>query len=230
MRYSSLKECIDDLEKHGELIRIQEEVDPYLEMAEIHRRVFQVQGPALLYERVKGSPFPAVSNLFGTLKRSRFIFRSTLKGVQRLIELKADPAAFFKRPWRYLGLPQTLLNTLPKKQATGPVFSHTTTVDQLPQIQCWPKDGGAFILLPQVYTEDLEQPGILHSNLGMYRIQLNGNEYVPNQQVGLHYQIRRDIGIHHTQAVRQGRPLKVSIFVGGPPAHTFAAVMPFNRS
>ena len=105
-------------------------------------------------------------------------------------------------------------------------FKHSTTIDQLPQIQCWPDDGGPFVLLPQVYTEDLDHPGVMNANLGMYRIQLSGNEYIQNEEVGLHYQIRRDIGIHHANALKRGEPLRVSIFIGGPPAHTFSAVMP----
>jgi len=226
VRYKSLKACVNDLEQNGHLLRIREEVDPYLEMAEIHRRVFQANGPALFFEQVKGSPFPAVSNLFGTLERSRFIFRSTLKWVKRLMELKADPSRFMKNPRRYAGLSLIGTNILPKKVRNGPIFYEKTLIEHLPQIQSWPDDGGPFILLPQVYSEDPCRPGIMKSNLGMYRIQLAGNAYRSNREIGLHYQIRRDIGVHHTSAAEKGEPLRVSIFIGGPPAHTFAAVMP----
>src|SRR5690606_32459881 len=102
MAYSSLRACIEDLERHGMLVRVREEVDPYLEMAAIHRRVYERGGPALLFERVKGSRFPAVSNLFGTLERARFLFRDTLERVQTLVRLKYDPLAALKRPWRSL--------------------------------------------------------------------------------------------------------------------------------
>lgn len=226
MRYKSLKQCVDDLDRNGHLIRIAQEVDPHLEMAEIHRRVYQAGGPAIYYAHVKGSPFPAVSNLFGTLERSRFIFRSTLQWVQRLIEIKADPPAFLRAPWKAMGVANIALNTLPKKVRSGPVLANRTTIDQLPQVQCWPNDGGPFVLLPQVYTEDPDNPGIMQSNLGMYRVQLSGNAYAQNKEIGLHYQIRRDIGIHHSNALKRGEPLNVSIFIGGPPAHTFGAVMP----
>ena len=226
MRYKSLKQCVDDLERNGHLIRIEQEVDPHLEMAEIHRRVFQANGPAIFYANVKNSPFPAVSNLFGTLDRSRFLFRSTLRWVQRLVEVKADPIAFLRAPWRAMGIARIAFNTLPRKVYFGGVLKHSTRIDQLPQIQCWPDDGGPFVLLPQVYTEDPDQPGVMNANLGMYRIQLSGNEYIQNEEIGLHYQIRRDIGIHHANALRRGEPLRVSIFIGGPPAHTFSAVMP----
>ncbi|GAB6093859.1 UbiD family decarboxylase [Desulfatiferula olefinivorans] len=226
MIYRSLKECVTDLERHGRLVRIDRPVDPYLEMAEIQRRVYENQGPAVFYPSVMGSPFPAVSNLFGTLDRCRFIFRSTLSRVKRLIAAKADAAAVLKAPWKHASLPLTALCALPRRCSRGPVQEGTTTLSSLPQIVSWPDDGGAFILLPQVYSESPVRPGIMHSNLGMYRVQISGNDYVPDREAGLHYQIRRDIGIHHAEALAAGRALPVSIFVGGPPAHTFAAVMP----
>ena len=226
MTHRSLREAVDDLERAGQLVRIVDEVDPNLEMAEIQRRVYEAQGPAVLFERVAGSPFPAVSNLFGTMERCRFLFRHTLARVQRVVELKADPPAAWRRPWRYVGAPFTALRALPRRVRSGPVLAHRTSVDQLPQVRSWPDDGGPFITLPQVYSEDPDAPGPMRSNLGMYRIQLAGNEYAPGQEIGLHYQIHRGIGVHHSAAVRRGERLRVSIFVGGPPAHTFAAVMP----
>ena len=226
MTYKSLMDCVLDLERHKHLVRVREEVDPNLEMAEIHRRVFQAGGPAVFYEKVKGSPFPAVSNLFGTLDRSRFIFRGTLDRVKKLVRAKADPTAVLKDPASLFSLPLGALHALPKPAFAAPaVLAHTTSLKLLPQIKSWPMDGGAFILLPQVYTENPDKPGIMNSNLGMYRIQISGNRYEPDREIGLHYQIRRDIGIHHAAALRRGEKLKVSIFVGGPPAHTFAAVM-----
>mgnify|MGYP002382240363 CR=1 FL=1 len=78
MYYSSLRACANDLEKNGKLIRIKTEVDPNLEMAEIHRRIYQKQGPAILFEKVAGSPFQAISNLYGTNERTDWIFRKTL--------------------------------------------------------------------------------------------------------------------------------------------------------
>ena len=227
MPYSCLRDAVRDLEKHGMLLRISEEVDPNLEMAEIHRQVYDRQGPAILYERVKGSPFQALSNLYGTFERTAFLFRDTLEGVKRVIELKKDPANFFKRPGRYLSAPFTALSALPwKYPLPAPVTYGATTIDQLPQIKSWPMDGGAFITLPQVYTEDPEMPGVMHSNLGMYRIQLSGNQYVPNEEIGLHYQLHRGIGVHHTKYNRLDAPFRCSIFVGGLPSHAFAAIMP----
>ncbi|MCB0395386.1 MAG: UbiD family decarboxylase [Flavobacteriales bacterium] len=226
MAYSSLRECILDLEKHGHLLRIRDEVDPHLEMAAIHRRVFAEDGPAVFFEKVKGSPFPAVSNLFGNLDRSRFMFRDTLPRVKELIAAKADPASVLKRPFAHAGLGLFARFALPKKVSNGPVTFKETTLSALPQIKAWPMDGGAYIFLPQVYTEDPDHPGVMQSNLGCYRVQMSGNDFVPDREMGLHYQIHRGIGVHQSKANKLGQPLKVSIFVGGPPSHSFAAVMP----
>ena len=227
MKYNSLQDCVIDLERNGYLVRIKEEVDPNLEMAEIHLRVFEAKGPAIFFENIKGCSFPAVSNLFGTLERSKFIFRNTLHKVEKLIEVKTDPLGIIKNPAKYSGVPFTALKALPRKSRwSNPVLYNEATIDKLPLIKCWPEDGGAFITLPQVYTEDINKPGIMNSNLGMYRIQLNGNNYTLNKEVGLHYQLHRGIGVHQTKSNAKGKPLKVSIFMGGPPAHTFSAVMP----
>ncbi len=226
MGYASLRACVSDLERTGQLVRIDEEIDARLEAAEIQRRVYQAQGPALLFTRVKGCRFPMVSNLFGTLERTRFLFRDMLEAVRHLVELKIDPANFWKDPWRYRDVPRTLWFLRPKFVRSGLILEATTTIGELPQLVSWPNDGGAFITLPQVYTEDADRPGWRHSNLGMYRIQLSGNQYEPDRQIGLHYQIHRGIGVHHAAALRKGVPFRVSIFIGGPPAMTLSAVMP----
>ncbi|WP_316805642.1 UbiD family decarboxylase [Pedobacter nototheniae] len=226
MAYKSLAECVNDLEKHGHLIRIKEEVDPYLEMAAIHLRVFENNGPALLFENVKGSPFPAVSNLFGTLERSKFIFRDTLPKVQQLVSLRSDPMKALKNPFKYAGSAMSALSALPMKTPSAKHKFLKTSISKLPQIVNWPMDGGPFVTMPQVYTEDVDKPGILNANLGMYRIQLGGNDYIQDKEIGLHYQIHRGIGVHQAKANALGLPLKVSIFVGGPPSHPLAAVMP----
>ncbi len=227
MAYTSMSDCLADLEKTGQLIRIHEEVDPHLEMAAIHLRVYAAGGPALYFEHVKGCRYPAVSNIFGTLDRSRYIFRNSLEQVRQIINLKNDPMQALKHPLKNMSSGWAAINALPKKvsPAYGKNFE-STTISALPLIEHWPMDGGAFVTLPQVYTEDIDQPGIGASNLGMYRIQLTGNEYVLNEEIGLHYQLHRGIGVHQTKANRKGQPLKVSIFIGGPPAHTVAAVMP----
>ncbi|HHM20395.1 MAG TPA: UbiD family decarboxylase [Bacteroidetes bacterium] len=226
MAYKNLYDCLMDLEKNGHLRRIKKEVDPNLEMASIHREVYASGGPALLFEKVKGSPFMAASNIYGTNERTAFIFRKTLPKVRKVIELKADPTRFLKQPLPYLSAPWTALTALPMKTRRAPVLYGQTTIGQLPQIKSWPMDGGAFITLPQVLTLPPADSNIMHSNLGMYRIQLSGNEYTANREVGLHYQLHRGIGIHHTAYNQSDEPFRCSVFVGGPPAHAFAAIMP----
>ena len=227
MSYSSLEACLLDLERTGQLLRIKEQVDPNLEMAAIHLRVYEQKGPAILFENVKGSKFRAASNIFGTLERSQFIFRDTLPLVKQLIDIKIDPTAAIKNPLKSLAALPAALNALPNKNPISkPVLFEEINISDLPLIHHWSMDGGAFVTLPQVYTEDADKPGIGNSNLGMYRIQLDGNDYILNKEVGLHYQLHRGIGVHQTKANKKGLPLKVSCFVGGPPAHSVAAVMP----
>ncbi|MCB9081136.1 MAG: UbiD family decarboxylase, partial [Lewinellaceae bacterium] len=226
MSYRSLRACVEDLEKTNQLVRVRTEVDPNLEMAEIHRRIFDAGGPAIYFERVKGSKFPAVSNIYGTFARTEFLFRDTIENVQRVIELKADPTNALRRPFRYWRAPFTAISALPRKTWNPASTYQQTTIDQLPLIKSWPMDGGAFVTMPQVLTLPPGSRNPMQSNLGMYRIQLSGNEYVLNKEVGMHYQLHRGIGVHHTAYNAAGLPFRAAVFVGGPPAHAFAAIMP----
>ena len=230
--YRSLADAIKDLERHGHLVRVREEVDPNLQMAAIHRRVYQVGGPAIYFERVRNCLFPAVSNLFGTLERSRFLLRRSLRQAEALIALKANPQEVLKKPSRLYHAARAAMHALPlpTSRRLAPVYNGQCSISHLPLIKSWPKDGGPFITLPQVYTENPDKPGILSSNIGMYRVQMQGNNYRKNKQVGLHYQIQRGIGVHHARALDLGKKLAVSIFIGGPPAHTLAAIMPLPEA
>lgn len=242
-------ECIDDLELNGQLLRIREEVDPYLEMAAIHRQVHRGNGPAIFFENIKGSPFPAASNIFGTMERMEFLFRNSLQPLQYLLESWSDPLPLLRQPGKWLTLLGTAFHSLPRYIRSGlprtarlsevtagqcpgwkkkiPVLECECLIQDLPQVHSWPLDGGSFITLPQVCSlPPTDRLNILQSNLGMYRVQMAGNGYIPDREVGLHYQIHRGIGIHHTRAIEAGKDLKVSVFVGGPPAHTIAAMMP----
>jgi len=224
MAYKSLHKCISDLEKKGEIRKVPEEINPDLDMATMHLDEFAKGGKSILFENVKGSKYKAVSNLFGTLDRSKFMFRDSLQIVKELIHIKINPISVFKHPFKALSTALNGIYALPKKvRFKG--FKEIK-IDEIPQIKCWKDDGGAFITLPQVYSEDPDNPNIMNSNLGMYRIQLSGNDYIINEEAGMHYQIHRGIGVHQKKANAKGEPLKISVFVGGPPAHTFAAVMP----
>jgi 4-hydroxy-3-polyprenylbenzoate decarboxylase len=226
MSYKTLLECILDLEKHHHLVRIKEEADPNLEMSAIHLKLFEKGGPAILFEKIKGTKYQAVSNLFGTIERSKFMFRHTLHHVQQMVELRNNPMVAIKKPITYASTALAAIKALPKKTSFSAAGFKEITISDLPLIKHWPMDGGAFVTLPQVYSEDIDKPGIMASNLGMYRIQLNGNNYALNKEIGLHYQLHRGIGVHQSKTNKKNIPLKVSIFVGGPPAHALAAVMP----
>jgi 4-hydroxy-3-polyprenylbenzoate decarboxylase len=224
--YRNLGECVKDLQRHGYLLRIDCEVDPQFEVGAIQRRVFRAGGPALLFTRVKGCRFPLLGDLFGTLDRCHFLFRDTLDVIGKATRLKANPALLLKNPFEFLAIPLHAHHLFPRMVNKGPITANRTSIAQLPQLKSWPDDGGAFITLPQVYTESPERPGWRKSNLGMYRIQISGGQYVPNEEVGMHYQIHRGIGVHHAEAIRRGTPLRANVWIGGPPALTMAAVMP----
>jgi 4-hydroxy-3-polyprenylbenzoate decarboxylase len=227
MSYKSLRECANDLERSGQLIRIKEELDPDLEIAEVHRRIYDRQGPALLFEKIKGSPFQAISNIYGTFERTEYLFRKTFKDVSQVVSIKADPTLALKSPLKFWKTPFTALTALPlKARWNKPVFYGETSIDKLPLIKSWPMDGGAFVTLPQVMSLPPGSKDIMKSNIGMYRIQLNGNQYELNKEIGLHYQLHRGIGVHHQEFNHSKEPFKVAIFIGGPPSHAFCAIMP----
>ena len=224
--YSSLEHALLDLEKAGMLKRIREEVDPYLEMAEIARQAFDNKGPALLFEKVKGSPFRAACNIFGTRERMDFLFRKTIESTRTAVQFKSNPADFFRHagPATLIRAARVGIRSLPCKSGSIRDFRECSLKD-LPQVVGWPKDGGPFLTLPQVATLPGNNAKILSANLGMYRVQIAGNDFAQDE-CGIHYQINRDIARHHRKALEEGRALKVSVFLGGPPAHTVAAVMP----
>ena len=226
MGYRNLQECVADLHSRGMLLKIDVPLDPSLEIGALQRRVYQAGGPALLFTNAVGSRFPLLGNLFGTLERTRFIFRDTLEDIRRLVDIKINPFSLLKNPLDIVRAPIAAYHLLPTVTQKAPVLECSTTLSGLPQIISWPRDGGAFLTLPQVYSESLAQPGFAKSNLGMYRIQLSGNSYQKDKQAGLHYQIHRGIGAHHAEAIARGELLKVNIFLGGAPAMTVAAVMP----
>ncbi len=230
MSYASLAECVADLEKHGRLVRIDTPLDAHQEIAAIQRRAFLHKAPALLFTRVKNCAFPMLANLFGTRERIHFLFRHTLPALEFLFKVKADPRKILRAPWKALSLPRVLYHALQRKllctNRANTVFACQARIEDLPQLVSWPQDGGAFVTLPLVYSEHPHAPSAFSSNLGMYRVQLSGNDYALNKEVGLHYQMHRGIAEHHMAALQEGKPLEVHIFVGGAPAMTLAAVMP----
>ena len=226
MGFRTLRQCVETLREEGQLIEIDCPINPHLEIAEIQRRLFRSGGPALLFQSVLGTQHPVLVNLYGTQKRVERLFSDTLDRVRRLVELKIDPAAAIQRPLRYWRSPLDAISMVPRQVRKGRVLDRNIPLASLPGVTGWPGDGGPFITLPAVYSEHPDAPSLKNSNLGMYRVQLRGNRYEENTEVGLHYQIHRGIGVHHAAAIAKGEPLKVSIFIGGTPSMAVSAMMP----
>jgi UbiD family decarboxylase len=224
---ASLRAFLDVLRRERAIVEVEAEVDSRLEIAEIHRRVIAAGGPALLFRRVKGSPFPVVTNLFGTRARMELAFGSR---PQKIIEeiarlpLELVPPTL-GRLWSKRGLIASLAKVGVARRARGAVSEVVESpprLSSLPALQTWPRDGGAFITLPLVYTEHPASGG---SNLGMYRIQIFDDEHC-----GVHMQIGKGGGFHLAAAEQSRRALPVNIFVGGPPALMLGAVAPLPEN
>ena len=218
-----LRSFVDELRGADELVEIEAEVSPDLELAEIHRRVIAAGGPALLFRKVAGCAFPLVTNLFGTAKRVERAFgRRPEELVRRAAALPDEllPPSLGKL-WQQRDLMGSLLKVGTKTRRAGPiceVVERPPQLGRIPGLQTWPRDGGRFLTLPLVYTEP---PGGGPPNLGMYRIQLYSET-----QTGLHCQIGKGGGFHLAEAEERGEALPVNVHVGGPPAAILGAIAP----
>lgn len=224
---SSLRHFLQRLRAENEVVDVYEEVDPHLEIAEIHRRVAAANGPALFFHNVKNSTFPVVTNLFGSTKRVELAFphrpEKTIASLVELLTHRFPPKP--KDLWDKRGALKSLLALGTKKKGRAPVkecLMPTPDLEKIPLLKSWPLDGGHFVTLPLVYTEP---PGGGPPNLGMYRIQ----RYSKNR-TGLHFQIQKGGGFHFHQAEMENRPLPVSIFIGGAPALILSAITPLPEN
>lgn len=226
----NIRQFINELKKRNDLVEIDVEVDANLELAEIHRRVIEEKGKALLFNKVKGSPFPVATNLFGTVGRLDLAFGSRPEEfVKKMVKLAHDMVPpTFSKIWEARWLAKDLLKLGLKKGSGGAVVQNRLELrkggglDLLPALVQWPEDGGRFITLPLVYTE---HPETKKSNLGMYRIQL-----FDERTTGMHIQIERGGGFHYHVAEQRNEPLPVSLFVGGPPALVLSAIAPLPEN
>lgn len=227
MPIQSLRQYLQLLRQEGDLQTINCEVDPYLEVAEIHRRVIEQGGPALLFTRVKGSSFPVVTNLFGTAKRIELSFGSKplqlVKQVVHFAETFLPPK--FSKLWEYRNLGFEAFRLGTRSVTIGPVLEvvdQPTDLNQLPVLTTWPEDGGPFLTLPLVYTE---HPTDRRHNLGMYRLQR-----YDGSTTGMHWQIAKGGGFHYNVAEQMDESLPVNVFLGGPPAMILAAITPLPEN
>lgn len=221
--HANLRSFIEQLRQENELAEITAEVDPYLEIAEIHRRVIDRQGKALLFTRVKGSKFPVVTNLFGTNKRIELAFtkkpQDLVKTAVEMMEVLLPPKP--KELWKYRGMAMEALRLGTKQVGNAPVLQarqSEVNLNELPLLTTWIEDGGPFVTLPLVYTE---HPVTKKHNLGMYRIQR-----YDGKTTGVHWQIHKGGGFHYHEAEKMGRALPLNLFVGGPPALILSAIAP----
>ncbi len=221
--HRNLRTFLDLLTREKDLITIETEVDPYLEVAEIHRRVIERGGPALLFKRVKGSRYPVVTNLFGTHRRIELAFgpkperivRELARVAEALLPLRATEL------WHHRGLALDFLKLGTRNTRRAPVtevIDRPPRLDELPVLTTWHQDGGPFITLPLVYTEN---PINRKHNLGIYRLQV-----YDAQSTGLHWQIQKGGGFHYKEAEALSQPLPITVFLGGPPALILAAIAP----
>jgi len=221
--HRNLRSFLDLLRRENDLITIDAEVDPYLELAEIHRRVIEEGGPALLFKRVKGSRFSVVTNLFGTAKRIDLAFgpkpEQFIKQLVSLAESLLPPNR--SELWKHRSLVRDFLKLGTRTVSRAPVtevLEQPSRLDQLPVLTTWQEDGGPFITLPLVYTEN---PITKKHNLGIYRMQIYDAGHA-----GLHWQIQKGGGFHYHEAERMDQILPVTVFLGGPPALIISAIAP----
>jgi UbiD family decarboxylase len=222
-----LQAYLDVLKKESELLVIDAPVSPYLEIAEIHRRVIGRGGPALLFTNVQDSTFPVATNLFGTGRRLELAFgrqpQNFVAGLVRAAETMLPPTP--GKLWSMRGLFGQALRVGTRYRKSAPameVYQRPPKLTALPLLTSWHSDGGPFVTLPLVYTEHPDGRG---HNLGMYRI----HRY-DDATTGIHWQIHKGGGYHYHAAEQRNEPLPLSLFIGGPPALMMAAIAPLPEN
>lgn len=222
MPFGDLQGFLRHLERNGQLKRVRAEVDPVLEVTEITERVIREQGPALLFERPKGSSVPLLMNLFGTMERVQAalgrepaeIGHELLNTVQRL-----NPPSF-KGFWDSRRTLKRTLFMRPAKvsRALCQEIVEEPDLAKLPILQCWPMDAGRFITYGMVITH---HPRTGRRNLGLYRLQVFDHD-----KTGMHWQSMKGGRGHYWEAEQDGKNLEVAVVIGADPILMMAAILP----
>lgn len=220
--WPDLQTFLQHLERRGELRRVRIEVDPALEITEIATRVVREEGPALLFERVRGSPYPLAINIFGSRRRIRMALGREPGAIGEelagLVERLNPPTLRGLLSARGTLRRMLSMRTTRSRRALSQEVEEAPDLDTLPALTCWPGDGGRFLTFPLVLTED---PQTHRRNLGIYRMHV----FAPDR-TGMHWQIQKGGGFHYYRAEQQGRPLEVAVVLGGDPALMLSAVLP----
>ena len=228
MAFRDLRAFLEHIENKGQLKRVTAEVDPYLEITEIADRVMKAEGPALLFENVKGSDIPFAINVLGTQQRMAWALGvdnwSELENrIERLLDIAMGPP-----PPSIWGKLQTLGEIVrvgrigPKTVRSGPVQelveTEAPTLERLPIPTCWPEDGGPYITMPLVFTHE---PNSGKRNMGMYRLQM-----YDAKTLGMHWQLHKGGAEHWRRSGENSKKLEVAIAIGAEPILLYAATAP----
>src|SRR3974390_664679 len=227
MAYSDLREFIRKLEREKQLKRIPFEVDPYLEITELADRSVKTGGPALLFEKPKGSKGPLLINAFASARRMELALEvaSVQEHADRIVEMLE------------LRMPQGLIDKLkmlpkladmgkffPRSVSTGPckeiIRKDGFSLREFPILHCWPQDGGPFITLPMVFTKN---PETGKRNCGMYRMQI-----YDERTTGMHWQTHKQGAEHYRRLIKEGPGgrMPVAVAIGSDPAAMYSAILP----
>jgi 4-hydroxy-3-polyprenylbenzoate decarboxylase len=221
--FQNLNAFLRFLEEKGDLHRIKAEVDPVLEITEIATRVVRQKGPAILFENVKGSPFPLVINILGAERRINWALGRTPAEVGRELAHMAEnlmpptPAKL----WDERHAIKRILAMKPRTKFFPPIKGNViepANLDKLPIAQSWPDDGGRFITFPLVVTRS---PKDGKQNMGVYRMHVYNDH-----ETGMHWQIGKGGGYHYQQAEEKGQDLPLAVVLGADPILMMCGVLP----
>ena len=235
MSYKDLREFIAALESKGDLVRITQPIDPYLEMTEIADRTLKQGGPALLFENPTKGKMPVLANLFGTQERVAMgMGAESVAALREVGEILAylrqpDPPKGFKDAWDKAPILKQVLNMAPKVVRNGECqrhakFNEDVNLDDLPIQTCWPGDVGPLVTWPLVITRG---PNKERQNLGIYRMQKIGRN-----KLILRWLSHRGGALDYRDWQQQnpGKPYPVALALGADPATTLGAVTPVPDS